>query len=347
VGRDHVEGALSKRYQVFLSSTYADLKDERQKVIQTLMEMDCIPAGMELFPAADEEQMDFIKKIIDDCDYYLLIIGGRYGSVSSSGISYTEQEYDYALSKGIKVIALIHGELDNLPVGKTDKDSALAEKLTAFRSKVSTGRLVKFWNSAVELPGLVALSLSKTIKTYPAVGWVRADSIASTSALAGMVELQAENRRLKEALDAANKSHSFHNIAELDDLFVLAGTYKNKSGDYSHDWSVPLTWRRIFALLAPSLMKNPSDGSVKLELRGIGLKAAINRSVFSSTLDDQIFDTVKVQLMAYGLVEVRYLETTNGGMALFWSLTESGRALMMESRVVRKTSANPIAEVGE
>ncbi|MCW3604391.1 hypothetical protein, partial [Burkholderia cenocepacia] len=132
----------------------------------------------------------------------------------------------------------------------------MAEKLTAFRSKVSTGRLVKFWNSAVELPGLVALSLSKTIKTYPAVGWVRADSIASTSALAGMVELQAENRRLKEALDAANKSHSFHNIAELDDLFVLAGTYKNKSGDYSHDWSVPLTWRRIFALLAPSLMKN-------------------------------------------------------------------------------------------
>lgn len=88
---------MDKRYQVFLSSTYADLKDERQKVIQTLMEMDCIPSGMELFPATDEEQWEFIKKVIDDCDYYLLIIGGRYGSINAEGISYTEKEYDLHL----------------------------------------------------------------------------------------------------------------------------------------------------------------------------------------------------------------------------------------------------------
>ncbi|MCR9883896.1 DUF4062 domain-containing protein, partial [Vibrio alginolyticus] len=74
---------MEKRYQVFVSSTFADLQEERQQVIQALMEMDCIPAGMELFPATDEEQWEFIKRIIDDCDYYLLIIGGRYGSVSS------------------------------------------------------------------------------------------------------------------------------------------------------------------------------------------------------------------------------------------------------------------------
>lgn len=53
---------MEKRYQVFVSSTYADLKDERQHVLQALMEMDCIPAGMELFPATDEEQWEFIKK---------------------------------------------------------------------------------------------------------------------------------------------------------------------------------------------------------------------------------------------------------------------------------------------
>jgi hypothetical protein len=62
-------GQMDKRYQVFVSSTYADLKEERQRVIQALMEMDCIPAGMELFPAADQEQFEFIKRVIDDCDY--------------------------------------------------------------------------------------------------------------------------------------------------------------------------------------------------------------------------------------------------------------------------------------
>ena len=66
---------MDKRYQVFVSSTYSDLKDERSKVIQTLTEQDCIPAGMELFPAADMEQFEFIKRIIDDCDYYILIVG--------------------------------------------------------------------------------------------------------------------------------------------------------------------------------------------------------------------------------------------------------------------------------
>ena len=66
-----LETVLDKRYQVFVSSTYADLKDERQKVIQALMEMDCIPAGMELFPAADDEQWNFIQRVIDDCDYYI------------------------------------------------------------------------------------------------------------------------------------------------------------------------------------------------------------------------------------------------------------------------------------
>ena len=62
---------MDKRYQVFVSSTYSDLKDERSAIIQALMEIDCIPAGMELFPAADEEQFKFIKSVIDDCDYYI------------------------------------------------------------------------------------------------------------------------------------------------------------------------------------------------------------------------------------------------------------------------------------
>ena len=161
---------MDKRYQVFVSSTFADLKNERSNVIQTLMEMDCIPAGMELFPALDEEQFEFIKKVIDDSDYYLLIIGGRYGSLSNEGISYTEMEYDYAISQGVKVIALVHGSPEKLSAEKVEMSPEAQNKLEKFKNKVTTGRLVKFWNDARELAGLVALSLPKTIKTYPAVG---------------------------------------------------------------------------------------------------------------------------------------------------------------------------------
>ena len=101
---------MDKRYQVFVSSTYKDLIDERRAVINEIMSLDCIPSGMELFPATDEEQFEFIKRIIDDCDYYVLILGGRYGSLAKDGISYTEKEYLYALSKGIHVLAFVQEE---------------------------------------------------------------------------------------------------------------------------------------------------------------------------------------------------------------------------------------------
>ena len=105
---------------MFISSTYSDLKDERDRVFQTLLGMDCMPAGMELFPALDEEQLKFIKRIIDDCDYYILIIGGRYGSVSPEGVSYTEKEYQYAIEKKIPVLAFLHEKPEDLPASKTD-----------------------------------------------------------------------------------------------------------------------------------------------------------------------------------------------------------------------------------
>ena len=133
---------MEKRYQVFVSSTYADLSDERQNVFRTLMEMDCMPAGMELFPAADEEQWEFIKKIIDDSDYYLIIIGGRYGSLTAEGISYTEKEFDYAVEKEIKVIdSFLPQQITKKELEKIVKDSASELDCNSIKD---LGKLISF-----------------------------------------------------------------------------------------------------------------------------------------------------------------------------------------------------------
>ena len=89
--------ADGKKFQVFISSTYEDLKDERKAVEETIIRSGDIPVGMEAFPAADNEQFEFIKTIIDVCDYYVLLIAGRYGSLAPDGLSYTEKEYLYAV----------------------------------------------------------------------------------------------------------------------------------------------------------------------------------------------------------------------------------------------------------
>ena len=306
------------------------------------MEMDCIPAGMELFPAADDEQWAFIKRIIDDCDYYLIIIGGRYGSTTPEGISYTEKEFDYALERGIKIIALLHEEPDSIPVNKSDIDPALRQKLKAFREKVATNRLVKFWKSADELPGMVALSLSKTIKTYPAVGWVRASSVASQDMLIEINELRKENNELRQELASlqSNDVEKVEDIADFDAGVTVNGEtrYHSNYGYVDDPWEAKLTWRKLFSLLAPYLMEHPSDNTVKSTLaRVIADDARVREG--TRKLNDQQFKTISIQLKALGLVSVDYTKTLQGGAALFWSLTPTGEQVMMRERIVKKTSA--------
>ena len=83
---------MNKRYQVFISSTFKDLEKERILLTQVLLKKGYFPAGMEWFPSIDEEQFEYIKQVIDDSDYYVLILGGSYGSIASDGKSYTEKE---------------------------------------------------------------------------------------------------------------------------------------------------------------------------------------------------------------------------------------------------------------
>jgi hypothetical protein len=55
-----------KKYQVFVSSTFRDLVEERQDAIRNILDLKHIPAGMELFPASDTDQLVYIKKVIDE-----------------------------------------------------------------------------------------------------------------------------------------------------------------------------------------------------------------------------------------------------------------------------------------
>lgn len=339
---------MEKRYQVFVSSTYTDLQEERQQVLQTLMELDCMPSGMELFPAMDEEQWRFIQRVIDDCDYYLLIIGGRYGSVTADGISYTEKEYDYAVDRGLKVVAFLHERPDQIPVAKSEVEPSLRQAVEAFRQKVASERLVRYWTQPDQLPGLVALSLTKTIKTYPAVGWVRADAVASEALLNEINDLRKENLQLKESLETQSlPSPSISDLADFDAEFTLEVeyTHSGRSGHASYQKTIEctLTWREMFAAIAPSLKEHPSDPAVKRLLSKAAKISALGSDSGSPAVNDQHFKTVAIQLEAYGLIRTRYSQTTGGGMALFWSLTKAGVTQMVEERVVRDDGSSSMS----
>jgi hypothetical protein len=312
-----------------------DLQEERRKVIQAVIEMGCIPAGMELFPAADEEQFEFIQRVIDDCDYYLPIIGGRYGSTTQEGTSYTEKEYDYAISLGLKVIALIHENPDEIVLGKSEKEPVGREKLEQFKRKVGTDRLVKTWKSAEQLPGLVTSGLAYAIKRFPAVGWIRANKAASVEILTEMNELRKQNALLQA--EAGRFTAPIENLAGLNDKINLYGTYIQKdSYRFKETWNVKLTWGEIFRLVSPYMVRYPSDEAVKSILTSAAFaRSGSSKRGENAAIDDQLFRTVAVQLQALRLVNLHYTETTAGGMGLFWSLTPAGERLMLELRTVK------------
>ena len=182
---------MEKRYQVFVSSTYEDLRVERQEVMQALLELDCIPAGMELFPAANEDQWTLIQKVIQECDYYIVITAGKYGSIGKENRSYTEMEYRYAVDNAKPVIAFLHKDVQSLPASRVESTDDGKLKLAAFHNFLKL-KMCKFWDTPADLGSKVSRSLVQLIKAAPAVGWVRADQVTDAQSAAEILRLRKE-----------------------------------------------------------------------------------------------------------------------------------------------------------
>ena len=192
---------MDKKYQIFISSTYRDLIPEREKVRDVILSMYQFPIGMEMFSAADEEQWEIIKETIDSSDYYVLIIGKRYGSViedgPDKGISYTEKEYRYAKSIGLPILAYIKKD-EAITADNVDDDPRKLKKLQDFKNDVTKGREVKWFSSIDQLGTEVTLSLHKEMDRKKRPGWIRSDAVDIEKSLSEIVELSRQNRELQE-----------------------------------------------------------------------------------------------------------------------------------------------------
>ena len=321
---------MDKRYQVFISSTYTDLQKEREEVMLTLMKWNHIPAGMELFSAFDEEKFNFITKVIDDSDYYILIIGGMYGTMVEDGTSYTEKEYDYAVSKeNLKILAFIHGEPDEIKSGKSEKESNLREKLNQFREKVKKNRGVQFWTDSKKLPELVAVSISNTIRDYPAEGWVRANTKTNQENLSDIDKLKELNNSLIKEIDSLSEK----NLAGLDDEFRIHITYKIIEARL-YNFQIPeisyiMKWKDIFNVISPQIIKGSSVRKIKEYFQNyLGKQLNIQEQVY---IDNEDFETISIHFKALKLITFNYDKAIN-----MWVLTNKGEDVMMKLRAVKK-----------
>ena len=194
---------LKKRLQVFVSSTYLDLKQERQAAVSAILTSGHIPAGMELFTAGDESQMTVIKQWIDESDVFLLILGSRYGSIEpETGKSYTHLEYDYALSQNKPLFACvinnraIDERVKTLGISFLEQDNP--QKLKEFREFTLT-KLSGFWSDTKDIQLEVIKALQDFSRREDLTGWVKGNEAINPVALTEeLTRLSQENASLRQ-----------------------------------------------------------------------------------------------------------------------------------------------------
>lgn len=197
-----------KKYQIFVSSTFTDLETARKKVIDMILSLYHFPVGMEMFSADDGEQWQTIEQAINFSDYYVVIIGHRYGALADDGCSYTEKEYDLAKENGVPILAFIRNRDIPLRDDEREKNQDGQDKLDAFIAKAKASKMCDFWSSHEELVGKVSVALHKIFHRNPRVGWIRSSGGVSKETTEELAKLSHENRVLREkVIELEKNSH--------------------------------------------------------------------------------------------------------------------------------------------
>lgn len=233
---------MKKKLQVFISSTYTDLSNERQAAVEAILSAGHIPAGMELFSASSESQLEVIKRWISESDVFLLILGGRYGSIElNTQKSYIQLEYEYALEIGIPFFSIIIKEetLDKKvqSLGKGVLELENPEAYKKFKEIVQS-KLCKFFEDAKDIKLAVYETLSDFEKRYNMSGWISGKDIKDIENYVNEISvLIKENRELK--------NHEKKLLEEINKL----GKEQKKSINNNQTESLAIRVERIFELM--------------------------------------------------------------------------------------------------
>lgn len=323
---------VDKRYQVFVSSTYEDLIVERQEVIQALLELKCIPAGMELFPADDETQWEVIKRVIDDCDYYIVIIGGRYGSIGTGGISYTEMEYHYAESKGILIIAFPFHDLGKIERNKSEIDPQKLAKLENF-IQYARKRLNKNWTDPKDLGGKVSRSIAQLMNTRPRTGWVKADNIPDMDILTENVNLRKKIEELESKISSLDNdvTKGIEDLAQGEDKVNLE-YFKNDNDERNLKFStISINWNEVMKIALPTIDALGGENQISYIIKHYIITMHNESNDIKVPL--QTVWKVTIQLRALKIIKRDKIIGLEG----FYKLTPYGEKLLLESMSIRKS----------
>lgn len=333
---------MDKKYTVFISSTYADLQDERKQVIEALLQMNCFPIGMEYFNAADDSQWNVIKSLIKESDYYLIIIAGRYGSIESeSGKSYTQKEYEYAMEQGIPILRFIYYDTKYLTGDKLEETQDGRDKLSLFTEEAKK-QLCKFWHNPGDLTAQVVLSLNQLIKASPRIGWIRGDAATSEKSNADIIRLKDENEEFRTKIKQMEESApvGIEYLSQGDDHYAIHFDYveydNNEEYEIEYSGTLEFSWNELFSFISPHLVIECEERAIRSLFENYVKQNADIHNGRITRINVEYFQNIKIQFMALGLIKESNRKKSPGNKHSYWTLTPYGNKLMMKLKAIKK-----------
>lgn len=306
---------MKKKLQIFISSTYKDLQDERQAAVEAILGSNNIPAGMELFKAGNNSQWETIKKWINDSDIYMLILGGRYGSIEpTSKKSYTQLEYEYAISKDIPVFATV---LSDSFIKRKESSSSNPDDISEHSNKylydefkkLVMSKMVKIVDDCKDIKLAIHESLSELKEDYDFEGWARG---VSDSTYNNLVE---QNSKLVQEVNELKGNKEI--ILNVSGAVEFMEKLRNSQ--------ITLIINEIFQIIAPLIMTPTKSSKVKEDFEQ-SLKELYMPNNYSLYVEDNQFQKIKALLFSKQLIKLSK-DTKDAGLI---ELTSDGTETLIE-----------------
>lgn len=159
---------------IYISSTYSDLKECREKVYHRLRELRHDVIAMEDYVAADERPLDSCQADVARSDVYVGLFAWRYGYIpphdNPESRSITELEYRKAVEAGKPCLIFLLEEQAAWSPRDMDQVSGEGDhgkRIIAFRNELKQERMISFFHSPDQLAGLVASAVTLWEKEHP------------------------------------------------------------------------------------------------------------------------------------------------------------------------------------
>ena len=329
-----------KKYQVFVSSTYADLQDARQELMLALLSMGMIPTGMELYPTETNNQWAMIQQVINECDYYVVLVGGRYGTLSPMGLSYTHREYIYAATKKKPVIAFLHDHPEMLEAGLREQNREGDVRFRDFRKLMQDKTMFRYWNTPKDLGEVVRKAMPQFVRENPASGWVRAGQVVTDLNMAREVqELRARLDELEQEREewVVGRRPAAETLAKGTDTVLLQYSCNVYiKGDCKVTMSeARVTWDQVFSAIGPQLMNEAPEAVMRQAVEEMIASRALEdvqtvlpkaHAVRNIVLSTHSFNQIKIHMRALGLIRKASRKDPQGHT--WWQLTAHGDQTM-------------------